>query len=74
MTMKISIKDRFPKGSRVRLSALGAYHASVDLTRVGAVLGWSRDRRSVRLMWDGSRTGETYSESFLERVIEEVTR
>lgn len=57
----------FTKGQRVRVSPYGAYcgmrrHSVIT----GTVQGWSRDGLCVRVVFDGTVTGQTYHKSFIE--------
>jgi len=67
-----NIRLVFPKGCRVRLSAMGrlvAHHRRES--RVGTVTGYSRPGEfgeCVYVRWDGNKTPVAWHRDFVERV------
>ena len=64
-----NIRLVFPKGCRVRLSAMGhlvARHRRES--RVGAVMGYCRDGDALRVLWDGYRAVQEWHRDYVERV------
>ena len=64
-----NIRLVFPKGCRVRLSAMGrlvAHHRRES--RVGAVMGYCRDGDALRVLWDGYRAVQEWHRDYVERV------
>jgi hypothetical protein len=58
-------------GERVRFSAFGIKwlgYRPEKAARQGSVIGLARDLRNVRVLWDGTRYPQTYSQRFIERV------
>jgi len=64
-----SIRVAFPKGCRVKLTAMGrlvAHHRRES--RVGTVTGYCRDAEALRVMWEGFKAVQEWHRDFVERV------
>ena len=64
-----NIRLAFPKGCRVRLTAMGrlvAHHRRES--RVGTVTGYCRDGDTPRVLWDGYKAIQAWHRDYVERV------
>ncbi len=64
-----ALRLAFPKGCRVRLSAMGklvARRRKPD--RIGTVVGWSWNGQAPRILWDGLRQALSWYRDYVERV------
>lgn len=62
--------ETFPKGTRVKISQHGFGKHIVKEQRFGVVVGWSRNKSTVRVNWDGTKSTWTISPEFLEKLDE----
>jgi len=66
---EVHLRLAFPKGCRVQLTAMGrlvAHHRRES--RVGAVVGYSRDDDVLRVLWDGYKVIQTWHRDYVERM------
>jgi hypothetical protein len=59
--------EAFPKGTHVRISPHGFEKCIVKEQRFGVVVGYSRNKCSVRVLWDGTKSSWSISPEFLEK-------
>jgi len=68
-TRAADISLAFPKGCRVRLTAMGrlvAHHRRES--RVGTVMGYCRDGDAPWVLWDGYKAIQAWHRDYVERV------
>lgn len=65
------VKQAFPMGCRVRLSAFGCERYPLHTDREGTVIGYGKKYLGVRVRWDGRSTDEGNHYALVERARKE---